>query len=329
MRSHPAPAGTPPAERPEACLSVVMPCFNEATTVKAVAERAAGSQVHPRSVGAAVGEAVAHRHRQLLRHGPGSVEGEDAGAGGDEQIVQVGADDAVRSRGGERVAAPAARDERVLGRCDAVVIGPGLGRTPSRADFILEVIAAVPEAARILLDADGLMAFAGQVERLRDGLRHRQAVLTPHAGEFRALFPDLAPHMDVDPWDAAESAAQRVGAIVLLKGVPTVVAGGERLLTVAAGNPGLATGGSGDTLSGLIATFAAQGIELAMAAAAAACVLGEAADLAARRVSARSMRPMDVLQALPAVWRRLDLVRRMPPPPRPPILHELPAPVRV
>ncbi|MGQ0702775.1 MAG: NAD(P)H-hydrate dehydratase [Gemmatimonadales bacterium] len=226
-------------------------------------------------------------------------------------------------------ARPSARAAALLGRCDGVVIGPGLGRAPARADFILEVIAVLQPSARILLDADGLMAFAGQIERLRDGLRNRQAVLTPHAGEFRALFPDLAPHMDVDPWGAAQSAARRVGAVVLLKGVPTVVAGGDRLLTVAAGNPGLATGGSGDTLSGLTATFAAQGIDLALAAAAAACVLGEAADLAARRMSARSMRPMDVLQALPAVWRRLDLVRRMPPPPRPPIVHELPAPLRV
>ena len=100
-------------------------------------------------------------------------------------------------------------------------------------------------------------------------------------------------------------------------------------LTVAAGNPGLATGGSGDTLSGLAATLAAQGLEPATAGAAAALVLGEAADLAARRVSARSMRPMDVLAALPDVWRRFDLVRRLPAPPRPPVLHELPAPARV
>jgi NAD(P)H-hydrate epimerase len=107
------------------------------------------------------------------------------------------------------------------------------------------------------------------------------------------------------------------------------VASTGRSLTVAAGNPGLATGGSGDTLSGLTATLAAQGIEPALAGAAASFLTGEAADLAARRVSARSMRPMDVLAALPDVWRRLELIRRFPSPPRPPILHELPAPVAV
>jgi NAD(P)H-hydrate epimerase len=190
------------------------------------------------------------------------------------------------------------------------------------------VIQALPGSVPILLDADGLFVFAGQTDRLREALRERTAILTPHAGEFRALFPDLASHLTVDPWGAAQAASERLGAVLLLKGVPTVVAFGGRLLTVAAGNPGLATGGSGDTLSGLTATLAGQGIEAALAAAAASFIAGEAADIAARRVSARSMRPMDVLAALPDVWRRLEMVRRLPPPPRPPILHELPSPIR-
>jgi len=227
-------------------------------------------------------------------------------------------------------ARPSARTVALLGSADAAVIGPGLGRGAARAEFVLDVIAALGPQAVVLLDADGLIAFAGQVERLREPLRSRRAILTPHAGEFRALFPDLAPRLDVDPWGAAEAASQRLGATLLLKGVPTVVASpGRSTLTVAAGNPGLASGGSGDTLSGLSATLAAQEPDLQRAAGVAAFALGEAADLAARRVSARSMRPMDVLAALPDVWRRWDLLRRLPPPPRPPLLHELPAPTRV
>ncbi len=227
-------------------------------------------------------------------------------------------------------ARPSARTVALLGSADAAVIGPGLGRGVARAEFVLDVIAALGPAATVLLDADGLMAFAGQVERLREPLASRRAILTPHAGEFRALFPDLAPRLDVDPWGAAEAAAARLGATLLLKGVPTVVASpGRATLTVAAGNPGLASGGSGDTLSGLTATLAAQELEPQRAAGVAAFALGEAADLAARRVSARSMRPMDVLAALPDVWRHWDLLRRLPPPPRPPVLHELPAPARV
>lgn len=199
-------------------------------------------------------------------------------------------------------ARPSARTVALLGSADAAVIGPGLGRGAARAEFVLAVIAALGPAAGIVLDADGLMAFAGQVERLREPLATRRAVLTPHAGEFRALFPDLAPRLDVDPWGAAEAASERLGTTLLLKGVPTVVAGPARAtVTVAAGNPGLASGGSGDTLSGLTATLTAQELEPQRAAAVAACALGEAADLAARRVSARSMRPMDVLAALPDV----------------------------
>jgi NAD(P)H-hydrate epimerase len=227
-------------------------------------------------------------------------------------------------------ARPSARTTALLGTAGAVVIGPGLGRSASRAEFVLGVLAALRPEAAVVLDADGLMAFGGQAERLREPLAGRRALLTPHAGEFRALFPDLASRLDVDPWGAAEAASARLGITVLLKGVPTVIGcpgGGTR--TVAAGNPGLATGGSGDTLSGLSATLAAQGLDPQTAAAAAAFALGEAADLAARRVSARSMRPMDVLAALPDVWRRFELGRRLPPPPRPPILHELPAPLRV
>ncbi|HEU5219217.1 MAG TPA: NAD(P)H-hydrate dehydratase [Gemmatimonadales bacterium] len=226
-------------------------------------------------------------------------------------------------------AMPSGRTTALLATADTVVIGPGLGRRASRPEFVLGAIAATPSAATLVLDADALMAFAGQVARLRQALDGRRAVLTPHAGEFRALFPEEASRVDVDPWGAAEAGAARAGAVVLLKGVPTVIAStGRAPLTVASGNPGLATGGSGDTLSGLLAAIAAQGQDPSIAAAIAAVALGEGADLAARRSSARSMRPMDVLAALPDVWRRWDLVRRLPPPARPPILHELPAPIR-
>ncbi len=227
-------------------------------------------------------------------------------------------------------AMPTSRTVAVLAQADAVVIGPGLGRKASRPDFVLGVIEATPVESAVLLDADALMAFAGQVTRLRQALVGRRALLTPHRGEFRALFPEGASLVDVDPWGAAEAAARAVGAAVLLKGVPTVIAAAMAITrTVAAGNPGLASGGSGDCLSGLAGAFAAQGLDPATAAAVAAVALGEGGDLAARRVSARSMRPMDVLAALPDVWRRWDLLRRTPPPPRPPILSELPAPARI
>ncbi|MGH7561903.1 MAG: NAD(P)H-hydrate dehydratase [Gemmatimonadales bacterium] len=213
----------------------------------------------------------------------------------------------------------------LLERCDAVVAGPGLGRDPSRVELVERVVAAAGSAG-LVLDADALMAFGGKAGALERLLAGRRALLTPHAGEFRAIQPEDASVIAVDPWGAASRAAARLGAVVLLKGVPTVVADpGGAVLTVAAGNPGLATGGSGDTLSGVAAVFLGQGIEPRYAAALAAQALGDAGDFAARRTSARAMRPMDVIAALPDVWRRWDRLRETGGV-HPPILHELPAP---
>jgi ADP-dependent NAD(P)H-hydrate dehydratase / NAD(P)H-hydrate epimerase len=214
----------------------------------------------------------------------------------------------------------------LLARADAVVVGPGLGRGPGRGRLITEIRSAT--AAPLVLDADGLIAFAGQVDRLR--ALGGALVLTPHAGEFRALFPDRAADLAVDPWARALDAAVASDAVVLLKGVPTVVAQAARApVTVAAGNPGLATGGSGDALSGIIGAFLARGVELRLAAAAAAQALGDAADVAARRTAARTVRPMDVIAALADVWRSWELGRRSGPAPFAPVLHELPAPLRI
>jgi len=212
----------------------------------------------------------------------------------------------------------------LVGKADAVVIGPGLGRDAGRREL---VAALIDRARAVVLDADALVAFQGATAELGRLARGRTVVLTPHPGEFRTLFPAHAAERELDPWAAAERAAEEVGAVVLLKGVPTVIAAsGAATLAVAAGNPGLATGGSGDVLSGLIGTALAQEIAGPSAAALGAQLLGRAADLAARRVSARALRPMDVVEALPDLWREWELLRRAPPAPRPPVLLELPRP---
>jgi len=115
---------------------------------------------------------------------------------------------------------------------------------------------------------------------------------------------------------------------MLLKGVPTVVASpqGGAPWTIAAGNPGLATGGSGDVLSGLIGAALAAGADPVHAAAFGAQALGRAADLAARRTSARSMRPMDVVAAFPDLWRAWELRGGARPTPQAPILIDIERP---
>jgi NAD(P)H-hydrate epimerase len=187
---------------------------------------------------------------------------------------------------------------------DAVVLGPGLGRGRDRAAFARLVLEAGPAA--VLVDADGLMAFAGATAELRALLAGRRALLTPHRGEFAVLFPDLAEDARRDPFAAAAIAAAQVDQAVLFKGVPTVVAA-PRLpsLVAAAGNPGLATGGTGDVLAGMAATWLARGAPPQVAGAAAAHVHGRAAEDIARHRSVRTLRPDDLLGVLSPLWREL------------------------
>jgi NAD(P)H-hydrate epimerase len=126
--------------------------------------------------------------------------------------------------------------------------------------------------------------------------------------------------------DATASAAGSAATVVLLKGVPTVIAqSGTAPRVVAAGNPALATGGSGDLLSGFIGSFLAQGLAPLDAAALSAHVLGRAAEIAAEGDAVRSTRPADVTRALPQLWG----VLANPPAANPPILVELEPPALV
>jgi NAD(P)H-hydrate epimerase len=189
---------------------------------------------------------------------------------------------------------------------DALVIGPGLGREAPRARFLA---AALKGPARpTVLDADALTLYDGKAER--------PLVFTPHLGEFRTLAGDqLADAAANDRWAAAAKAAQKLRGCVLLKGVPTVIADVRGpALVAASGNPGLATGGSGDLLAGFVGAFLARGLPPSEAAALGAHALGRAAELGARQWTARSLRPADVLAALPEVWRGWMEVRPAGPP---------------
>lgn len=191
--------------------------------------------------------------------------------------------------------------QELIARADAVVIGPGLGRDMGRAEFVLAVLEL---ARRAVIDADGLTVLAGHREALERIATGKPVVLTPHRGEFRSLFSELAEGAAADPWTAAQSAAMASSCTVLLKGVPTVIAqAGAPVLTVASGNPGLATGGSGDVLSGLVGVFLTQGLPPTAAAGVAAEALGQAALFAAQEHGPRTMRPMHVVSAMAEVWK--------------------------
>lgn len=219
---------------------------------------------------------------------------------------------------------PDAATLALVAQADAVVIGPGLGRQEGTGAAVLALLNAARAA---VLDADALVTLAPHRAELAALARERPVVCTPHPGEFRTLCPELAGGRELDPWGAARAAAATLQATMLLKGVPTVIArDGVPLRTVAAGNPGLATGGSGDLLAGLIGAFLARGLAPEVAAALGAQALGRAAELAAQRLGARMLRPMDVVASCGDLWRSWDVLRRAPAPARPPVLLELPAP---
>jgi NAD(P)H-hydrate epimerase len=190
---------------------------------------------------------------------------------------------------------------------DALVLGPGLGRGRERTAFVEQVLERAKKP--VVLDADALQVGFAALTR---GKAPR--LLTPHAGEFRAVFPALAKVVETDRFAACAQAAEALSAAlagaavrsaVLLKGVPTIVGSARAApLVTASGNPALATGGSGDLLAGFIGAFLARGMRVAEAAALGAQVLGRGAELAAARLTARATRPGDVLAVLPELWRK-------------------------
>ena len=166
----------------------------------------------------------------------------------------------------------------------AGVIGPGLGsrHAPQTRRLIIKLLGEGKDAP-LLIDADGINALAGEPHSARlCAALHPQAVLTPHEGEFKRLFPDLAETLKKDRQAAAAQAAALIsGAVLVLKGHQTLIArtghSAAEMLVNTVSSPHLATAGSGDVLSGLIAGLMAQGIPAFQAAAAGVWVHGKAA----------------------------------------------------
>jgi len=187
-------------------------------------------------------------------------------------------------------------------RFNACVIGPGSGVSERTRDLVLTGLSAGRE---LVLDADALTSFADAPDRLFEAIKTSpdpRVVLTPHEGEFPRLFSDLSnKHPLRSKLERVRAAAERSGAVVLLKGPDTVVASPDGRATIATNAPPwLATAGAGDVLAGMIGGFLAQGAPAFEAACIGVWMHGEAAQEAGPGLIAE-----DLPEVLPAVFRRL------------------------
>jgi hydroxyethylthiazole kinase-like uncharacterized protein yjeF len=204
--------------------------------------------------------------------------------------------------GGDGRMAPASLKAvlRSFERAAAGVIGPGMGRDPGSVELTREAVAAIE--APLVIDADGLNAFAGEIGLIRR--RRGATVLTPHAGELGRLLDRSSEQISASRLSAAREAARAAAAVVVLKGDDTIVTDGERVAVNAVSAPALATAGTGDVLSGITAAMLARGLDPFAAACAAVLAHARAGREAAHRVGAvESVIATDVITAIPAGMR--------------------------
>jgi ADP-dependent NAD(P)H-hydrate dehydratase / NAD(P)H-hydrate epimerase len=181
-------------------------------------------------------------------------------------------------------------------RADAMVLGPGLGRKPGTFKLVRKLATAI--AIPLVLDADGLNAHEGRLEALAE--RSAATVLTPHAGELARLLESDSGEIAAHRLHCVRDAAARAGAVVLLKGDDTIVAAPDGRVAVSRGGaPALATAGTGDVLSGVIAAYLSKGMDPFHAACAGVFVHARAGRLAARTIGTEGVIASDVIALLP------------------------------
>jgi hydroxyethylthiazole kinase-like uncharacterized protein yjeF len=187
---------------------------------------------------------------------------------------------------------------------DAAALGPGLSQHHETTMFVRAFAAQCP--VPLVLDADGLNALGKDPSHLR--ARTAPTVVTPHPGEMARLLGCPIQEVQADREGSAAAYAEASGAMVVLKGHHTLIAKpGGPVTFCARGNSGMATGGTGDVLTGLTGGLLAQGMEAHAAASLAVFLHATAGDIAAARKTERALIARDVIEALPDAWREVDM----------------------
>lgn len=195
--------------------------------------------------------------------------------------------------------------EQILEGCqnaDILALGPGLTTSPETVSLVRKLLPRL--TIPTVIDADALNALAGATDLIKE--IQVPVVITPHPGEMARLLNVSIPEVQVNRLQIALDAVDKMRSVVVLKGAGTIIASPAGNVYInSTGNPGMATGGSGDVLTGIIAGLAGQGLKLELAAAAAVYIHGRAGDLAAGKLGQHSTLPGDILAYLHCAFQEL------------------------
>lgn len=183
---------------------------------------------------------------------------------------------------------------------DALAIGPGCGRSEDVTELLVSLYTKVDRP--MVVDADGLNALSHHPEQLSREIGQPARILTPHVGEFARLSGADRDEIIAAREELAVDFAQTHHIVLVLKGPGTIVTDGQRVWINPTGNSGLATGGTGDVLTGLIAALVGQGLAAFEAAQLGTYLHGLAADLAVKQLSRFGLIASDLLDWLPRAW---------------------------
>ena len=186
---------------------------------------------------------------------------------------------------------------------DAILIGPGLGREKTTGELVKSILEFSNKT--IILDADGLFYFSEKLNFLNN--LKSEIILTPHFYEFSRLFNISYEQVNEDQLRSLLKIQNEINKIVVLKGPTTFISYGDKLMQNTTGNQGLAVGGSGDILSGMISSFVCQGFSPIKASAIGVFLHGKTADELLKIKGVRGMIPSDLIDMIPTVLKKYEI----------------------
>lgn len=203
--------------------------------------------------------------------------------------------------------------EDYINKADSIVVGPGLSNNLDTIELIRDILKSYGLYKKFVIDADGLRAIQPDIDLSNN------ICLTPHTGEFKRLIrsfdenfplPDNKLNDTVDYYEILSLLSKKIDSVIHLKWVPSITSNGKKFYWNLSGNPGMATGGSGDVLSGIIGALLAQGMDTLEGTALASFIHSKAGDFAAKLISINSISASDIMNFIPIIFMKLENINK-------------------